>query len=94
MATNQNQQDRYERIISYYQQNKDRLGTVKNQEYLTKIYAELLHTGKLEKNKDKSNNHWTKELADKLYVLVGGPNYLLGHWEELNKLEAIKLNGN
>ena len=77
-----NQSERYKTIIDYFADNKERLAVEGNQDYLTRVYANLLHKHKLE----KINEY--KELADKLYVLVEGPNYLLGHWEELGKLEA------
>lgn len=75
--------ERYEVIINYFEKNNDRIFTKDNQEYLTRVYAELL-------NQNKSHpSLGFGDLSDKIYNLVGGPNYLLGHWKELERLEML-----
>ena len=74
--------ERYEAIVNYFEENQDRIPLRDNQTHLTRLYATLYH-------KHKSNpNLGLRDLAHKIHNLVGGPNYLLGHWEELRKLEA------
>lgn len=72
--------ERYQTIVNYFENNKYRIGLKENQTHLTRLYATLMH-------KRKEN---FKELANRIHTLVRGPNYLLGHWEELNRLGKLE----
>ena len=74
--------ERYEAIINYFENNKDRIYTKNNQKHLTRLYASLL-------NQTKLNPSEFKDLSGRIHNLVEGPNYLLGHWEELRILENL-----
>lgn len=80
MTTEKLELERYKTIVNHFENNRDRLGLKENQIYLTRLYATLIH-------KRKEN---FKELANRIHTLVKGPNYLLGHWEELNRLNKLE----
>jgi hypothetical protein len=71
---------RYNSMVDYFSDNKDRLGLKENQTQLTRLYATLLY----------QNKPGFKDLANKIHTMVRGPNYLLGHWEELERLKSME----
>ncbi len=79
---NNQELERYKTIVDYFTNNQERIFTKENQKHLTRLYAKLIHQNKLTPS---------QEIADLFYKiddLVGGPNYLLRHWGEIERLEA------
>ena len=70
---------RYNLIVDYFENNKDRIYLKENQTHLTRLYTTLIN----------QKGEGFKNLANKISSLVKGPNFLLGHWEELERLEEM-----